>query len=505
MIIACILGFLSGLVALSYEILWYRTYSFASASRADAFAMLLGYYLAGLSLGALAAGIACRHSDPSRRDRWLRLLMVASLVANVGSYLLAPTVARAMSAGMSWMETLPWIGLAAGGMGALFPFVGHFAIPPDSTAGARISYLYLSNILGSTMGSLLTGFVMLDVFSFATTSAILAVLGFVMAAVLLWCLNLPSSRRIAGTAALLAAAVVAIAVRPALFDGFYERLQLKGDYRPGLRFSRVVETRGGVITVDEASRIYGGGIYDGAFNTSLRLELNGIERAYFLQAVHAAPKEVLIIGLSSGSWATVIAANPAVERVTIVEINPGYLQIMPDYPMVAGLLKNPKVTTIIDDGRRWLQRNPDRKFDAIVANATFNWRANSSNLLSRDFLKIIRSHLLPGGIYFYNTTGSPEVLRTAATEFPYALQVMYFVMVSDSPIRYDLEDWKRKLVTYPIDQLPPFDLNRKEDRDLLDGRVHKLGTLLVDREVFLRKAGDARIITDDNMGTEWLQ
>src|SRR4030095_9301518 len=122
---------------------------------------------------------------------------------------------------------------------------------------------------------------------------------------------------------------------------------------------------------------------------------------------------------------------------------PGYLKLIPEYPMVAGLLKNPKVTIEIDDGRRWLHRNPNRKFDAVVSNGTFNWRANASNLLSTDFLRLARSPLLPGGIYYYNAAFSPEVLRTAATEFPYALQVMGFVMVSDSPILYDLEDWKK--------------------------------------------------------------
>ena len=64
------------------------------------------------------------------------------------------------------------------------------------------------------------------------------------------------------------------------------------------------------------------------------------------------------------------------------EINPGYLQLITQEPEVASLLINPKVTIVTDDGRRWLDRNPERHFDAIVSNTTYYFRANVTNLLS---------------------------------------------------------------------------------------------------------------------------
>ena len=94
----------------------------------------------------------------------------------------------------------------------------------------------------------------------------------------------------------------------------------------------------------------------------------------------------------------------------IVELNPGYLQLIAQYPQVASLLRNPKVKIITDDGRRWLLANPHQAFDAIVMNASFNWREHESNLLSVEFLNIARAHLCPGGVLYYNTTSSPEVL-----------------------------------------------------------------------------------------------
>src|SRR5436305_2648865 len=100
---------------------------------------------------------------------------------------------------------------------------------------------------------------------------------------------------------------------------------------------------------------------------------------------HAAPREVLMIGLSTGAWAQVIANHPQVEKLTIVEINPGYLRLIQKYPAVRNLLTNPKVNIVIDDGRRWLVRNQQTKFDVVVSNTTFHWRAHISELLSKEF------------------------------------------------------------------------------------------------------------------------
>ena len=42
----------------------------------------------------------------------------------------------------------------------------------------------------------------------------------------------------------------------------------------------------------------------------------------------------------------------------------------------------------VDDGRRWLLAHPSVRYDAIVANTTFNWRDHSTGLLSVEFLTL---------------------------------------------------------------------------------------------------------------------
>jgi len=299
-----------------------------------------------------------------------------------------------------------------------------------------------------------------------------------------------------------------------LFANLFERLMMQTLYRPGMVFKELVENRSGTIAVDPNDDVYGGGVYDGGFNIEPVHATNGIFRAYAIAGIHPAPKRVLIVGLSSGSWAQVLVHHPQVEDSTVVEINPGYLPLIEERPIVSSLLHNPKVHIIIDDGRRWLLSHPDSKFDFILMNTTFHWRSNVSNLISVEFLQLARQHLKAGGVLYYNTTGSGRVQLTGATVFPYALRISNFLAVSDSPIHFDRSTLKADLAAYRINGHPMFDLSRSEDQACLESMValsesdHEPDHGSPDRTIeyrasLLHRLSDTRLITDNNMGTEW--
>jgi hypothetical protein len=197
-------------------------------------------------------------------------------------------------------------------------------------------------------------------------------------------------------------------------------------------------------------------------------------------------------------------------HLTAVEINGGYRDIIANHDEVKSLLSNPKLALEIDDGRRWLQRHPDRKFDAIVMNTTYNWRAHSTNLLSEEFMSIIRAHLLPGGIFFFNTTSAPEAAKTAFTIFPHGLRVYNFVAVSDSPMSFDRDRWRELLVTYTIDGKKVLDLDTELGQQTLGWLMEWADSVngvpdeesIERRESMLARLADARVVTDDNMATE---
>jgi spermidine synthase len=142
-------------------------------------------------------------------------------------------------------------------------------------------------------------------------------------------------------------------------------------------------------------------------------------------------------------------------------------------------------------------------------NTTFHWRANNTNLLSLEFLRLVHQHLNPGGILYYNTTWSPRVMATGISEYPNALRVSNFLAVSDSPLRIDRERWRAALSTWRIDGKPVIDLSDPSRKKALD-QVLQLADQadgpkgnLESRSSLSRRLAGVRLITDDNMGTEW--
>lgn len=504
-----------GLVSLSYEIFFFRAMSYASGSSSFAFATTLGAFLIGLASGARLGGEAC--AGPGGEvlmRRMLRGLLIASLVG----FAFLPVLAH-----LAWLNGailgvgLLFVYLLARQWGLVLPCLAHLGVAADAQAGMRTGLLYLANILGAASGSVLTGFVLMDHLSLVEVGRLLVVAG--LGCALILGLAIPTSRRanLGRMGAIALAGGLAVLTLPWASDKLLEALQWKGGPEAKVAFAQVVENRSGIVTVDRSGTVYGNGAYDGHFNVELTRDVNGIVRPYALSLFHAAPREVLMIGLASGSWAQVVANNPDVASLTIVEINPGYVGLVAGNPSVASVLTHPKVRLVTDDGRRWLRMNPQRRFDAIVANTTYHFRANATNLLSTDFLTILKAHLNPGGIVFYNTTDSSRIQRTGCMSFNHGARFTNHLLLSSTPINWDFTRWRRTLEAYRIDGRPMLDLSRPEHAEGLE-RLMALESQTQPDAVHARSGPDdwiepceqvlARttgqpLVTDDNMGTEW--
>jgi spermidine synthase len=498
----------SGFVSLSYEIFFFRTVSYAAGSSATSFALTLGAFLIGLASGARQAGQNCATLT---RELAMRRSVDGLLYASALGLLFLPL-----------LDHLAWIGSGVAGVafllvyliarfwGALLPHLAEFGIAADGRAGMRTALLYLCNILGSATGSIVTGFVLMDHLGLITIGVALVVASLACAALLAVMLPMPRAEKFRFTAFAAGLAVMALVVIPRWSATVLEALQWKGNPQAQALVD-IVENRSGIITVAADGTVFGNGMYDGHFNTELMHDNNGIVRPYALSLFHPAPHDVLMIGLSSGSWAQVIANNPDVASLTAVEINPGYFSLIAKEPDVASLLTNPKVSIVTDDGRRWLRANPAQRFDAIISNTTWHFRANTTNLLSAEFLGLIKNHLNPGGIFFYNTTDSLRAQRTGCLVFADGARFLNHMVVSRTPIQWDFERWRRTLAAYRIDGRPVFDLTRDEDRAALDGLVTQqinvaTGTELTPIEPcssILARTTGKQPVTDDNMGSEW--
>ena len=92
-----------------------------------------------------------------------------------------------------------------------------------------------------------------------------------------------------------------------------------------------------------------------------------------------------------------------------------------------------------------------------MSNTTWHFRANVTNLVSVEFLELVKPHLRSGGIFFYNTTDSDRVQRTGCLAYPYGARFTNHMVVSQTPIAWDFARWRRVLEAYKIDGGAVFD------------------------------------------------
>lgn len=508
--LAMLLAGVAGFVSLSYEILWVRAYSIAMQGSAFAFPMVLGFFLLGVASGAKIGRDLSAAVERGRGDGRAQLAALM-LLASVFGYLVVPAMAHALAV-VSVVWTMALVTLGAALWGAMLPLLSQLSLAADHRAGRGLSWLYAANILGTVAGSLITGFVLLDLIALRDVVVLLTLLALAVAVAVLPVRASTPARRWSRVGGLVAVMALLTLAAPTVFDRLYERLHFHQlDLNPPL--VAVVENKSGVIAVREDGIVYGGGVYDGAFNLDPLHDANGIFRAYAVSAFHAGPRNVLMIGLSSGSWAQVLAHHPALRRMTVVEINPGYNDLIRHEPMVRSLLDNPKVRIVIDDGRRWLRRYRGPRFDAVVMNTTFHWRAYVSGLLSERFLGLVKAHLKPDGFVYLNATGSDRALKTVATHFADAYRISSFILAGDRPFTIDLDRWQRIVEGYSIDGHPILPAGSADAQRFVDGfraMVENRDSASDDafhsiesRASILRRAGTLAVITDDNMGEEW--
>ncbi len=492
------LSALTGALSLSQEIVWVHLLGFMTAGRPEAFALMLGCFLLGIAGGSLLGMRACRRG-------WNRSRFVCGMLTLSALVFLFAVLAVSLVAVNPWTAYTVLYGgviLTAFCGGGVFPVLCELGDEArGGGGGVSVAWVYVANIAGAMLGSLGTGFWLMDVLGIGDIVLALSAFGLFMGALagLVWGGGKGIGFRLAMCVLLVLGGGAIAGGRPLVHRDFLENLQLE---RPPTRpFKHVVENRSGIVTVArddvDGDIIYGGGIYDGRYAVEPYAG-NGIHRAYMIACMHRNPERVLEIGMSSGSWAWVLARHESVKSMDIVEINPGYTDLLREYPEHSELLEDPKITIHIDDGRRWLNRNDDT-FDFILMNTTYHWRSHATNLLSKEFLELCKAHLKPDGIVYWNTTHNEDILRTAAEVFPHVTHWSNFVAASEAPFDMTPEERRANLLRFVRDGKPIYlesERTKKELEFLVAGELPEMVAELKARP-------DLRVITDDNMVTEF--
>lgn len=167
---ACLLllGF-SGFIGLSLEILWIRMLVFVNGGDVYAFSETLFVYLIGIVLGSLAAGYATERKY--RLDKLTTLLFIALSFTSVLSLWVAVSLPN-RTALPAFLAPLPYeyLRLIFAGcillpsnlcLGALFPILNTLLRGSRQDAAEAVGQGYFWNTVGSLLGSLSTGFLLI--------------------------------------------------------------------------------------------------------------------------------------------------------------------------------------------------------------------------------------------------------------------------------------------------------------------------------------------------------
>ncbi|NNP77200.1 hypothetical protein A7P54_12335 [Acinetobacter sp. Ac_3412] len=487
-----LISFFSGFLSLGQEIIWMRLISFAGMSVPQTFSYTLAIFLVGISVGAQIGKLICKNNNNVKVHVLGYVFFIAAIV---DIFLIACVYFFSHFIGISILFFGLCVFICAAVRGIIFPLVHHVGTVQEKT-GAQISNVYFSNVFGSALAPLIIGFIALD---YLNTQQVYLIICFMTFVVAILCLN---SKNIKGLIAVLSFLTLFMVLIPEHI--FYELS--KNSYDENKYPSHILENKHGFIQVyDEGDDhiVFGANVYDGKFNTNIFHNTNGIDRAYLLTTIKPDAKNVLVIGLSTGSWVKVLTTMPNVEKITVIEINPAYVELIKISPIVSDILKDKRVEIIFDDGRKWLKKNQEQKFDIVLMNTTWHWRAYVSNLLSYDFLKIINGSLGKGGVLFYNTTQSLDAYYTAKKVFPYVYKYKYFVLASNQKQSIRLDSIQSNLCDLKdyFTKVPVFSSEKK----CLDAaKIIIENPFLSYSEInFSQLNRSPEVITDNNMLSEY--
>jgi len=475
---------LSGATALSLEIAWFRMLGVMLKSTSFTFGTLLAIYLLGVGSGSVVGSRQVERSGGQPAARFLALqacipmyaaLSIAALVALTGrlpgldvlwqyfgnseplriDLALAqlalhpfgawtretPPVALArLFTGLYVLLPVLLIGPPTFLMGLSFPYLQRAVQTDARFLGRRVGWLQTSNIAGSLVGSLLTGFVLLPGVGTAGTFRALAAVSVAFLALRLRLLGTPGLRRAPLSMALAALVVVAVACVPRS-EVLWSRLHgarpesiLAAEDAAGLSLIRPRPDHPGeqvVMAGGLGLSEFPYGSYEGAHTLLGALPV----------LLHPAPRRVAVIGLGSGDTSFAAGARPEVEEIVTVEIIGSQLDVLgayrarTGYPGLEVLFSDARFRIEVGDGRTHVRR-AGRPFDVIEADALRPSSAYAGNLYSLEYFALVREKLAPGG-FAVTWVPTERVRDTFLRSFPHVLVIGEIAIGSESAVPFD--------------------------------------------------------------------
>ncbi len=426
-----IAAFFSGWSAMLYEVAGVRVAGLMFGPTAATVTLTLAVVLLGLAAGSILASAISKFLIA-----WLSASQFAvAVLLLLGSYAVAVSPAwlaeqiRVSSSNATHMELLE----AALIFVVLFPLsmAAGMALPlamahlqrGAQNAGRALGGLYGVNTTGCIAGALITGWFLIPYLGAERTlyagALVNAGIGIALIPQFKW------RAAGSGTAVLVLAALVfpqwdmlAMTSGAYKYAPYYSGSVADGLHSGEMEFLR--EGRSGTVTV---RRIAGSQVLaiDGKVDATdgggdlLTEKL----LAHIPLSLIAHPRNICVIGLASGVTAGAVLAYP-VQRLDVLEVSSEVVQASRFFDRVNGKpLDSSRTHLIVNDGRNHLELTSER-YDAILSEPSNPWISGMNSMFTRDFFRIARSRLNPGGVlaqWFHLYNMPPDDLRSLLRAF----------------------------------------------------------------------------------------
>ncbi|GMR24472.1 MAG: fused MFS/spermidine synthase [Acidobacteriota bacterium] len=501
----------SGFAAIGLEVVWTRLLTLVFKGYSYSFTAMLTVFLIGIALGSVTfARPADRARDPEALLGILQIAIGISVTALTALLVLSDDSLELMHYQFGYDFTghmlakffiaFVVLGVPTFLFGAQFPVVSRLATDEARTAGRRVGLLYAMNVVGSILGALVTGYVLIPLAGTQTSLRLLALsmvaMGF---ALVLKRSQLPAPWKRAIVAGAVLSFVVLVVVTPSDLSLQVHRQWLQG----GEKISYYEEGASATVMVGSSKdngtkRLLING-NSASNSSSYGLSVNRIQGSIpFL--FDRMPKKVLAACFGTGIISGTLSQFD-IEQMDGVDISPEVIRAAEEFREENyDVVNNDRVTIHIDDGRNFLLKSRER-YDVITMEPMPPALAGVADMYTKEFYELCNDRLNPGGFVsqwvpmYYLTLGDMKMLyRTFADSFPYAMVFYHnfdsFLVGSDQPLRLSPAAFEQRLVSKKLARdLAAIELRSPEDL---------FSAYLMGRDAMLRFAGNAPIVTDDH-------
>ncbi|MCH8043728.1 MAG: fused MFS/spermidine synthase [Planctomycetes bacterium] len=519
----------TGFASIAYEVLWFRLLTNFSIQSVYAFSGMLSVYLLGLVIGAFV----CSRWLAPKKDKLLsyfarvQLLIAVTAMISLGLLGRSSNILHAIGKVQRWLGIDEFMFTAFSGtssflflalvvlllpatlIGISFPLASELTVHRINRLGRRLGLLYGLNTLGGVFGSLVVGFVLLPLLGSQMSFLIVVTLSMLLFVAIV--LSQSSLRRqgwLYREGAITAAVLVGMAFY--LGPDYLKKSQTAYVGAEVLDFRETKDATFLVLNYEsDITQPYQQILVNGksfANNSPPGRRYMSV-LAHLPALLHEEPKEAVVIAIGTGTTVGCLTLHPTIDTLWAVDISQDVFDFAQHFvPLNHDFVNSPKVRTVAADGRHFLLCT-DRRFDVLTFEPPPPNDAGVVNLYSRDFYRLARRRMAPGGIVCQwipldlpRGDLSRMLIQSMMAEFPHVSlwisnRCEGIAIASEQPLRIDVDRLRRRM-SHPALQndMAAYALGQPEQL---------LATFFAADEDLARFVGDVPTITDNRPRVEY--